>query len=289
MSCVMLILFVFFFFLMIRRPPRSTLFPYTTLFRSPRRVRSTLRGRGRRTTCPLHPASLGHGSASRAPLPGGRTHGRAPASPAVACGRRCRLPRGSRRGAAAAPASPAPPRACCRRGGRTGRCRRTRSRTWDSGVRSLTHQVAPFVLRAIEGLVGEGHKAVGAADAVVGERRQPDRDRQVERVLARVGEVVMHHAPPQPLGEEGRAVERRLGHHDDELLPAVAGDQVHRTRLASQDLTALAQKGRATGERVGTVICSRCHRTRSSWYSGSAATSSTSTDRLVVSARWISG
>src|SRR5471032_3445118 len=28
-------LFVFFFFLMIRRPPRSTLFPYTTLFRSP--------------------------------------------------------------------------------------------------------------------------------------------------------------------------------------------------------------------------------------------------------------
>src|SRR6266571_6968842 len=27
---------VLFFFLMIRRPPRSTLFPYTTLFRSPR-------------------------------------------------------------------------------------------------------------------------------------------------------------------------------------------------------------------------------------------------------------
>src|SRR5258707_11410452 len=29
-----LLLYVFFFFLMIRRPPRSTLFPYTTLFRS---------------------------------------------------------------------------------------------------------------------------------------------------------------------------------------------------------------------------------------------------------------
>src|SRR5256884_8169812 len=28
-------LFFIFFFLMIRRPPRSTLFPYTTLFRSP--------------------------------------------------------------------------------------------------------------------------------------------------------------------------------------------------------------------------------------------------------------
>src|SRR6266480_7354720 len=30
----MMNLLVFFFFLMIRRPPRSTLFPYTTLFRS---------------------------------------------------------------------------------------------------------------------------------------------------------------------------------------------------------------------------------------------------------------
>src|SRR3712207_8361300 len=30
------LLFCFFFFLMIRRPPRSTLFPYTTLFRSGR-------------------------------------------------------------------------------------------------------------------------------------------------------------------------------------------------------------------------------------------------------------
>src|SRR5258708_21992000 len=30
------LIFPFFFFLMIRRPPRSTLFPYTTLFRSRR-------------------------------------------------------------------------------------------------------------------------------------------------------------------------------------------------------------------------------------------------------------
>src|SRR5262247_4692160 len=39
-----------FFFLMIRRPPRSTLFPYTTLFRSPSRParRRTPGGRGRR-------------------------------------------------------------------------------------------------------------------------------------------------------------------------------------------------------------------------------------------------
>src|SRR5690349_23034344 len=32
----------FFFFLMIRRPPRSTLFPYTTLFRSPGRHSGTV-------------------------------------------------------------------------------------------------------------------------------------------------------------------------------------------------------------------------------------------------------
>src|SRR2546425_9649984 len=36
----------FFFFLMIRRPPRSTLFPYTTLFRSPRARRVILDGDG---------------------------------------------------------------------------------------------------------------------------------------------------------------------------------------------------------------------------------------------------
>src|SRR6266508_5724947 len=41
MSYELLSIFLFFFFLMIRRPPRSTLFPYTTLFRSvPRSRRS---------------------------------------------------------------------------------------------------------------------------------------------------------------------------------------------------------------------------------------------------------
>src|SRR5438552_18275484 len=38
-------LFIFLFFLMIRRPPRSTLFPYTTLFRSQRTARPRLPGR----------------------------------------------------------------------------------------------------------------------------------------------------------------------------------------------------------------------------------------------------
>src|SRR6267142_5560255 len=41
----------FFFFLMIRRPPRSTLFPYTTLFRSPAARRAA-----RATHPPRHPA-----------------------------------------------------------------------------------------------------------------------------------------------------------------------------------------------------------------------------------------
>src|SRR2546429_5266411 len=37
---------VFFFFLMIRRPPRSTLFPYTTLFRSHSIARKTRNAHG---------------------------------------------------------------------------------------------------------------------------------------------------------------------------------------------------------------------------------------------------
>src|SRR6266498_5422327 len=43
-----------FFFLMIRRPPRSTLFPYTTLFRSVRGRGPTRRGRPARGSLVLH-------------------------------------------------------------------------------------------------------------------------------------------------------------------------------------------------------------------------------------------
>src|SRR5439155_24798131 len=46
---------VFFFFLMIRRPPRSTLFPYTTLFRS---LRWPIRLLGRAVARLLSPARL---------------------------------------------------------------------------------------------------------------------------------------------------------------------------------------------------------------------------------------
>src|SRR2546429_5690314 len=44
---------VFFFFLMIRRPPRSTLFPYTTLFRSSSTTPSTPS-----PTCPAAPPAI---------------------------------------------------------------------------------------------------------------------------------------------------------------------------------------------------------------------------------------
>src|SRR3712207_8550835 len=47
-------MFVVFFFLMIRRPPRSTLFPYTTLFRSTACTRCSTRGASavqRRDSC----------------------------------------------------------------------------------------------------------------------------------------------------------------------------------------------------------------------------------------------
>src|SRR6266496_6200424 len=50
--CAHCLIYVLFFFLMIRRPPRSTLFPYTTLFRSARRRRARPR-----CGCPATPAA----------------------------------------------------------------------------------------------------------------------------------------------------------------------------------------------------------------------------------------
>src|SRR5256885_10203009 len=50
-------LFSLFFFLMIRRPPRSTLFPYTTLFRS------------RAAAAQLHPGPADRGVTGAHPLP----------------------------------------------------------------------------------------------------------------------------------------------------------------------------------------------------------------------------
>src|SRR3989442_6145167 len=64
----------FFFFLMIRRPPRSTLFPYTTLFRSPPHAARTAGSPSARSRCPGHSppssAAAARGTAPRTTGPG---------------------------------------------------------------------------------------------------------------------------------------------------------------------------------------------------------------------------
>src|SRR2546422_6440702 len=62
---------MFFFFLMIRRPPRSTLFPYTTLFRS-RSYRSLTRATSSscRACCRARRSMNPCGSASSSDVPG---------------------------------------------------------------------------------------------------------------------------------------------------------------------------------------------------------------------------
>src|SRR5215216_1459480 len=86
-----------FFFLMIRRPPRSTLFPYTTLFRARGRraggVPAAPRARGRsRDPVPTRPAAPGGPEARRRPR--GRLRLRALRLPAAGdrAGRAARAP-----------------------------------------------------------------------------------------------------------------------------------------------------------------------------------------------------
>src|SRR2546430_1957604 len=94
----------FFFFLMIRRPPRSTLFPYTTLFRSGDGGEAPLRGR------------ISDGAGARAgAVPGGR-HQQSLRGHSLGLGRRARRrarPRGERQ---PAPGSGRPVRAGARLG-----------------------------------------------------------------------------------------------------------------------------------------------------------------------------
>src|SRR5256885_4937588 len=63
---------------MIRRPPRSTLFPYTTLFRSRRRGTGAPEGEGRRAAGLCRADEIPHGV--RLLHVGGRGHRRAPRS-----------------------------------------------------------------------------------------------------------------------------------------------------------------------------------------------------------------
>src|SRR3712207_3936336 len=70
-------MFRFFFFLMIRRPPRSTLFPYTTLFRSSGGQPSNACAGRRRTAVPLDLAPGGvYRAAPVARCAGGLLHHR---------------------------------------------------------------------------------------------------------------------------------------------------------------------------------------------------------------------
>src|SRR5690349_23077893 len=71
-----------FLFLMIRRPPRSTLFPYTTLFRSPGQALRRVRGHRRR----------GGRGAGRPPAP---VRGREREGPEARCRARAVPPRRS--------------------------------------------------------------------------------------------------------------------------------------------------------------------------------------------------
>src|SRR4051794_41632279 len=57
-----------FFFLMIRRPPRSTLFPYTTLFRSPPIARDSTACSTRRACSRRRPRSEEHTSELQSPV-----------------------------------------------------------------------------------------------------------------------------------------------------------------------------------------------------------------------------
>src|SRR6266581_5569541 len=57
-----------FFFLMIRRPPRSTLFPYTTLFRSRRRFATAGRADTRDRPCRAASRSEEHTSELQSPV-----------------------------------------------------------------------------------------------------------------------------------------------------------------------------------------------------------------------------
>src|SRR5258705_2805800 len=178
----------------------------------------------------------------------------------------------------AAPVWPGSPRACCRLWDRSvPRYPYTRIRTWGSAARSLPHQVAPFVLGAIEGLVGERHEAVGAVHAIVGERREPDADRHAAGIVTGIGEVAVLHGRADARGKDRRAVRRRFGHDDDELLAAVARHQIDRPGFAAQQVADLAQHGIAGDvaarivDRLETVEIGQHHRERQAVAAGSGS------------------
>src|SRR3712207_4360537 len=133
-----------FFFLMIRRPPRSTLFPYTTLFRSP-----TARRCARPASRPRSSATTGSSTASstwaRSPPPPSRRSTRAARVSASCCGPE--VPGGSR--AAGVPHGTRPARA--------------------SGLRQ--HLARVHQPRRVEQLLDAPHQRQLAGVLVVGDHR----------------------------------------------------------------------------------------------------------------------
>src|SRR5258707_13410846 len=63
------LVYVSFFFLMIRRPPRSTLFPYTTLFRSPSMDKIGPMARSAEDCARIFAAIAGHDLKDRGTVP----------------------------------------------------------------------------------------------------------------------------------------------------------------------------------------------------------------------------
>src|SRR5215213_4547329 len=74
--CCLMFGLCFFFFLMIRRPPRSTLFPYTTLFRSRRSGPRGGHGGDRPRNLPWRPAAAALGAEGGGPVAGRSAHAR---------------------------------------------------------------------------------------------------------------------------------------------------------------------------------------------------------------------
>src|SRR2546429_9467941 len=68
--------FLFFFFLMIRRPPRSTLFPYTTLFRSHPQLPCRAQGALQHIFVCLRQSNVSHAHSSPSACDGNKDIGR---------------------------------------------------------------------------------------------------------------------------------------------------------------------------------------------------------------------
>src|SRR5215475_8799715 len=112
LSFLLFVFFVFFFFLMIRRPPRSTLFPYTTLFRSPAGDDAGRPGPHLQPRL-LHLGRAAGGAAGRLRAPAGPAVLVRPARPAARLGRHDRgVQRADRAGRGAAMTPPAST-VCC--------------------------------------------------------------------------------------------------------------------------------------------------------------------------------